>query len=56
MNATGSWVFILQYSIQTEYSHFFGSSGKVFDLDYNIWQSIRNTIYTFMFPGSLKIN
>lgn len=51
-----SFFFIVQYSTQTENPHSFGSSGNVFDLDYNIWQFIRNTIYTFMLLDSLKIN
>lgn len=37
-------------------THSFGSSGNIFDLDYNIWQPMRNTIFIFMFLGSLKIN
>lgn len=57
MNAICSSVFsIVQYSTQTEYPHSFCSSGNVFDLDYNIWQSIRNATYIFKFLDSLKIN
>ena len=57
MNAIcSSFFFIVQYFTQTEKPHSFGSSGNVFDLDYYIWQSIRNAIYTFMLLDSLKIN